>query len=93
MSFLQENWGSLLVGGILLLIVGAIIRSIYIKKKSGQSACGCGCGGCSGGCSCSGGNSLTTEEMEKVQKALDEARTERARELERFGEDVPIEKE
>jgi len=36
------------VGGILALVVIAVIRKMIHDKKSGNSGCGCGCDGCSG---------------------------------------------
>lgn len=38
--------GTYIVGGILLVIVGAIISNMIKKKKNGQTSCGCGCSGC-----------------------------------------------
>lgn len=39
-----------IVGGVLLVIVGAIIWKMVTDKKSGNSACSCGgdCGKCKG---------------------------------------------
>ena len=38
--------GTLIVGAILILIVGLIIRGIVRDKKSGKSSCGGDCKGC-----------------------------------------------
>ena len=38
--------GTIIVGYVLAVIVGAIIVKMVRDKKSGKSACGCGCGGC-----------------------------------------------
>ena len=39
-----------IVSGVLLLIVGAIIRKMVKDKKAGKGCCGGDCGHCSGGC-------------------------------------------
>jgi len=39
-----------IVGGVLLLIVGAIIAKMIKDKKSGKGGCCGNCGACSGGC-------------------------------------------
>ena len=48
MSWLAENWGSLLVGAVLLAVVAAILVHLIRKKKSGDGGCGRGCAGCPG---------------------------------------------
>ena len=40
--------GTLIVGAILILIVGLIIRGIVRDKKSGKSSCGGDCSHCRG---------------------------------------------
>ncbi|MFR7832725.1 MAG: FeoB-associated Cys-rich membrane protein [Blautia wexlerae] len=40
--------GTLIVGAILILIVGLIIRGIVRDKKSGKSSCGGDCSHCKG---------------------------------------------
>jgi hypothetical protein len=42
--------GTIVVGGILLVVVVLIIRSLIKNKKNGKSSCGCdgGCGSCKG---------------------------------------------
>ncbi len=40
-----------IVGGILLLIVIAILRKMLTDRRHGKSACGCDCAHCHGGCS------------------------------------------
>lgn len=42
--------GTFVVGGILLVAVGLVIRKIVLDRKSGKSSCGCGCESCSGSC-------------------------------------------
>lgn len=41
-----------IVGGVLLLIVGAIVWKMVKDKKAGKSSCSCGCdcASCSGNC-------------------------------------------
>lgn len=54
LEFLQNNWGSLLVGAIVLAVVVLIIVKLVRDKKAGKYTCGgnCGsCGACSGKCS------------------------------------------
>ncbi|WP_369298051.1 FeoB-associated Cys-rich membrane protein [uncultured Neglectibacter sp.] len=48
LSWLAANWGTLLVGAVLLLIVAAVLVSLRKQKRAGGCA---GCSGCSGGCS------------------------------------------
>ena len=43
MTWLAENWGSLVVGGVLLVVVVAIVVHMVRQKKSGGGGCGCGC--------------------------------------------------
>ncbi len=45
MTWLAENWGSLVVGGVLLVVVVAIVVHMVRQKKSG-GGCGCGCADC-----------------------------------------------
>ncbi|MFQ7230407.1 MAG: FeoB-associated Cys-rich membrane protein [Blautia wexlerae] len=40
--------GTLIVGAILVLIVGLIIKGIVRDKKSGKSSCGGDCSNCKG---------------------------------------------
>ena len=46
MEWLVQNWGTLLVGGVLALVVLAIVLRLIRNKKEGKSSCGCGCEGC-----------------------------------------------
>ena len=48
MTWLSANLPTIIVGLVLLLIVGLIVRNMYKNKKAGKSSCGCGdeCGGC-----------------------------------------------
>lgn len=38
--------GTFIVGMVLLIIVAAVIRSMYRDHKSGKSSCGGNCGSC-----------------------------------------------
>jgi hypothetical protein len=49
-AFISANIGTIVVGLVLLVIVGAIIRNMINNKKKGKSSCGCGCEGCSHKC-------------------------------------------
>lgn len=48
LEILLENWGTLLVGLLVLAAVVGIISKMVRDKKQGKSSCSCGCGGCSG---------------------------------------------
>jgi len=49
LQWLAENGGTLLIGAALLLIVGAVVRSMLKSRKKAKSSGGCagGCAGCS----------------------------------------------
>lgn len=44
-----ENWGTLLTGAIVLLVVAALVVSLVKSKRRAKSSGGCsgGCAGCS----------------------------------------------
>ncbi len=67
-SFLTENFYSILVGLALLVIVFLVIRKMILDKKAGRSSCS-GCSGCgsSGGCDYS--SALTKEEILNAVKS------------------------
>lgn len=46
------NLGTIVVGGILLVIVAAILINLISKNKKGESGCGCGCSGCASANTC-----------------------------------------
>lgn len=46
MSFIIDNWGSILVGAILTVVISAIIIKMYKDKKNGKTSCGGGCKNC-----------------------------------------------
>lgn len=43
LAFLSENWGNILVLGLVAAAVAGVLLSMRRKRKSG---CGCGCDGC-----------------------------------------------
>lgn len=45
-KFLTDNWGTVLVGAILIAIVITAIIKIIKDKKSGKSSCGGDCSHC-----------------------------------------------
>ena len=54
LEFLQNNWGSLVVGAVVLAVVVLIIVKLVKDRKAGKFTCGgnCGsCGACKGHCS------------------------------------------
>lgn len=54
LEFLQNNWGSLLVGAIILAVVVLIVIKLVRNRKAGKFTYGgnCGsCGACKGHCS------------------------------------------
>ncbi len=44
LTFLQNNWANLLIGGIVLVVFIVAVRSIILRHKKG--GCGDSCGGC-----------------------------------------------
>ena len=49
-SWIQGNWGSVLVVLFLLLTVALIVRRLILDKRAGKHICGGSCGGGCGGC-------------------------------------------
>ena len=45
-SWLQQNWGSVLVVAIVAAIVTAVVVCRIRAKRQGKSTCGCGCAHC-----------------------------------------------
>ena len=60
--WLSQNWGNIIVLGVIALAVFWIVISQVKKKKQGKSACGCGCTQCAMKDICHG---------EKTAKSLD----------------------
>lgn len=54
MSFIIANFGTIIVGLIVAVVVGLVIFSLIRNKKKGKSSCscGCGCGHCPNSSSC-----------------------------------------
>lgn len=52
LAWLSANLSTIIISAILLAIVIAISVYLINRKKSGKSACGCGCENCAlrGGC-------------------------------------------
>lgn len=46
LTFLQNNWGTILVIFVLAFIVALIVTKLVRDKKKGKSSCGCGCANC-----------------------------------------------
>ena len=46
MTMIMDNMGTILVSAGLIVMVSLILRSMWKKKKSGISSCGCGCSSC-----------------------------------------------
>ena len=51
-AWLSANLSTVIISAVLLAIVTAISLYLINRKKSGKSACGCGCENCAmrGGC-------------------------------------------
>ena len=64
-TFFSEHLGDIIVGGILLVIVVAIVVKMVKDKKAGKSSCGCG-GGCSG---CASSN-ICHMDAEQIKKEM-----------------------
>ncbi len=47
MTWIVENFGTILVGTVLIALVAAILCYLVSRKKKGKSSCGCGCANCS----------------------------------------------
>lgn len=46
LEFFFENWGTLLIGIIVALIVVLIIIKLAKDRRKGKSSCGCNCSHC-----------------------------------------------
>ncbi len=53
LDFLACNYGSIIVGAVLLGVIALIIRKIVKDKRAGKCSCG-SCSSCGGGCSACG---------------------------------------
>lgn len=53
MNFIIDNFGTIIVGIVLILTVGLVLLKMRKDKKMGKScSCGTGCSGCSGNSMC-----------------------------------------
>ena len=46
LAWLSENWGNIVILGVLALVLILVVRSRVRAKRQGRSSCGCGCSGC-----------------------------------------------
>lgn len=52
LAWLSQNWGSLLVGAIVLTIVAVIVWRIVRNRRAGKTVCGGDCAHCAGCSAC-----------------------------------------
>ncbi len=45
-TWLKANFGTIIIGMVLLAVVMTIVIFMIKNKKKGKSLCGCGCGAC-----------------------------------------------
>ncbi|MDO5690362.1 MAG: FeoB-associated Cys-rich membrane protein [Tissierellia bacterium] len=45
-ALINQYRGDILVGALLLLALGLILRKIFRDRRAGNSSCGCGCSKC-----------------------------------------------
>ena len=46
LNFITQNWGTLLISVVLIVLVALIVFKMRRDKKRGKSSCGCGCDNC-----------------------------------------------
>ena len=46
LQWLQLNWGSLLIGLVLVALLALLSWSLIRSKRQGKGGCGCGCNAC-----------------------------------------------
>lgn len=51
-TWIMENMATILIGGILILVTGAVVIHMVRSRRNGKSSCGCGCSGCAMNGSC-----------------------------------------
>ena len=75
MTWLSENWGTLLVLAVVVLIVAAILVKTLKDKKAGITSCGAGCAHCASHGVCHGRGPLfrTTLEIDGMMCGMCEA--------------------
>ena len=52
LTFLAENWGTIVLGIALLAVVILIVVKLVRDRRKGKSSCGCGCDNCPSSCMC-----------------------------------------
>ncbi len=50
MNFLAENWGTIVTGFAVAVVVFFVFRKLIKDAIKGKSFCGCGCSSCGCGC-------------------------------------------
>lgn len=55
LSFLTANWGTIIIGIIVLIVVMAVVFKMRKSKKKGETSCGCGCTDCPSSQACNKG--------------------------------------
>lgn len=51
-EFIVNNYGSIIVGAVVLVILAAVAIKLVRDKKNGKTSCSCGCDGCPGAAVC-----------------------------------------
>ena len=46
LPWICENWGNIVVLGVLAVVLLLVVRSRIRAKRQGRSSCGCGCTEC-----------------------------------------------
>ena len=46
LEWLSQNWGNIVIIGVVAAIVAAVVITRIRAKKQGKSTCGCGCSQC-----------------------------------------------
>lgn len=46
LNFFSENWGTILIGFVILAAVILILVKMKKDRKKGKTSCGCGCENC-----------------------------------------------
>lgn len=56
MSWITNNFSTIVICAVLVVIVAGIVRNMIKNKRQGKSSCGCGCESCAMKGSCHGKN-------------------------------------
>lgn len=46
LQWICSNIGTILIGGMLLAVIGLVVRSLLRQKRQGKTSCGCNCAHC-----------------------------------------------